>query len=211
MIIFGLNILMVPSSLFFSAQERAAIERLEHSNIPPNPTEKEEMPLVLNGILYRPDLDHWIVWINGVRIYSKRPQSIQGWTIIKVNPDSIIVRSKSGEERELRPEQDPELEEFNAVMEDGTTEDSDAEKPIMDPEEPSDPYTKDTDRQEDDPPLDSRDSNIDAVQPQEGDDQRGTDPKEVTDPGDDSEETVGSREDDVHQRQNSPPFQGRHP
>lgn len=127
MLIFGLSVFMLSSSLFFSAKEHAAIDSLEHSNMRSNATEKEETPLVLNGILYRPDLDHWIIWINGVRIYSQRPQSIHGWTIIKVHADSVILRSTSGEELELRPEQDPDLEEFNTSM-DESTDDSDGEK-----------------------------------------------------------------------------------
>jgi hypothetical protein len=122
MMLWGLGAIMM-SSLFFSTQECRDIENLEHSNIAENPTEKEDMPLVLNGILCRPDLNHWIVWINGVRIYSQRPQSIQGWTIVKVHSDSVVVRSKNGEERELRPEQDPDLEEFNTSMDDNTPED----------------------------------------------------------------------------------------
>lgn len=114
--ILGMSVLMMSSSLFFSPQERAAIERLDDANVPKNPMEKEELPLVLNGILYRPDLNHWIVWINGVRIYSQRPQSIQGWTIVSVSMDSVVVRSSNGEERELRPDQDPDLDEFNANL-----------------------------------------------------------------------------------------------
>jgi hypothetical protein len=114
----GLSVIMMSSSLFFSAQERSAIERLDHGKISQNPTEKEDLPLILNGILYRPDLNHWIVWINGIRIYSQRPQSIQGWTITKVSMDSVTLRSSSGEERELRPEQDPDLEDFNAEQDD---------------------------------------------------------------------------------------------
>jgi hypothetical protein len=122
MIVLGLSAIMM-SSLFFSPQECHDIENREHSHISQNPTEKEDMPLVLNGILCRPDLDHWIVWINGTRIYSQRPQSIQGWTIIKVHSDSVVVRSKHGEERELRPEQDPDLEEFSTSIDETTPED----------------------------------------------------------------------------------------
>ncbi len=113
MMLLGLSAIMM-SSLFLSPQECQNIENREHLNGSQNPTEKEDMPLVLNGILCRPDLNHWIVWINGIRIYSQRPQSIQGWTIINVHSDSVVVRSKDGEERELRPEQDPDLDEFNA-------------------------------------------------------------------------------------------------
>ena len=122
MMLFGLSAIMM-SSLFLSPQECQNIENREHSNSSQNPTEKEDMPLVLNGILCRPDLNHWIVWINGIRIYSQRPQSIQGWTIINVHSDRVVVRSKDGEERELRPEQDPDLEEFNASMDENTPED----------------------------------------------------------------------------------------
>lgn len=122
MMLLGLSAIMM-SSLFFSSQECRDIENLEHSNMAQNPAEKEDMPLVLNGILCRPDLNHWIVWINGIRIYSQRPQSIQGWTIVKVHSDSVIVRSKDGEERELRPEQDSDLDEFNTSMDENTPED----------------------------------------------------------------------------------------
>jgi hypothetical protein len=124
MMLLGLSAIMM-SSLFFSSQECRDIENLEHSNMAQNPAEKEDMPLVLNGILCRPDLNHWIVWINGIRIYSQRPQSIQGWTIVKVHSDSVIVRSKDGEERELRPEQDSDLDEFNTSMDENTPEDLD--------------------------------------------------------------------------------------
>ena len=139
MILFGLSAIMM-SSLFFSAQERAAIDNLNISHLSQNTRETEDMPLVLNGILCRPDLDHWIVWINGVRIYSQRPQSIQGWTIIKVNSDSVIVRSKDGEERELRPEQDPDWDEFNASMDENAPEDlemSEEDQTDSSPEEDS--------------------------------------------------------------------------
>jgi len=114
MMILGFHYILMSSSLFFSPHERAAIDRLEHAHIPKNLQEKEDLPLVLNGILYRPDLNHWIVWINGVRIYSQRPQSIQGWNIVKVTMDSITVRSSSGEERDLRPEQDADLDDLHA-------------------------------------------------------------------------------------------------
>ena len=124
MMLLGLSAIMM-SSLFLSPQECQNIENREHLNGSQNPTEKEDMPLVLNGILCRPDLNHWIVWINGTRIYSQRPQSIQGWTIIKVHSDSVVVRSKDGEERELRPEQDSDLEEFNTSMDDNMSEDLD--------------------------------------------------------------------------------------
>lgn len=81
------------ASLFLSPQEQEALRRPEAAVV------KKE--LKLSAILYRPDLQSWIVWINDRPIHSQHPVSIEGWSVVAVRPSSVRIRSAEGREREL--------------------------------------------------------------------------------------------------------------
>jgi len=94
----GWHFLILQGSLFITPQQEEAWDKHHWEKIS---SEKHKFPLILNGIYYRSDTNHWTVWINGVAISSHRPKSIQGWTIVTVSMDSVVVRSGKGETKEL--------------------------------------------------------------------------------------------------------------
>jgi hypothetical protein len=59
---------------------------------------KNSSSFKLKAIFYRPDLKYWIVWINNVRIDSRHPMSIEGWTITHVSMDNVRLRSIHGQD-----------------------------------------------------------------------------------------------------------------
>jgi hypothetical protein len=59
---------------------------------------KKSSSFKLKAIFYRPDLKYWIVWINNLRIDSRHPMSIEGWTITHVSMDNVKLRSIQGQE-----------------------------------------------------------------------------------------------------------------
>lgn len=82
------------ASLFFGPQEKT-IQR------PDPPPQQNKSSLKLEAIFYRLDVNHWIVWINGHRIDSRHPQSINGWHIVHVTHTSVTLRSSQGQEKIL--------------------------------------------------------------------------------------------------------------
>lgn len=108
--------------------------------------------LVLQGILYLPDTRHWIVWINGVRMDSRRPQSIMGWSVTGVHVDHVIVTHSNGTQRELWLSQDGE-------------DDNDASS--VDPSVPEDEAVLEPQPDLDEPPEDSMANPTDTSSPSE--------------------------------------------
>lgn len=52
----------------------------------------------LQGILYRSDLQSWVVWLNDQRLDPEHPTSAEGWTVVEVTTDTVILHSAHGEE-----------------------------------------------------------------------------------------------------------------
>lgn len=85
--------LPVHASLFLTNEEK--------KEIGPGPAlidKKNSSSFKLKAIFYRPDLKYWIVWINNVRIDSRHPMSIEGWTITHVSMDNVKLRSIQGQD-----------------------------------------------------------------------------------------------------------------
>ena len=92
--VFILIFLPVHGSLFLTTEEKKEAR--------PEPTEKQNsQAFKLKAIFYRPDLKYWIVWINTVRIDSRHPISIEGWTVTHVSMDNVTLRSAQGQELTL--------------------------------------------------------------------------------------------------------------
>jgi hypothetical protein len=102
MMFFGLSMLMFHFSLFFTDQDLVKIDHLENAYSSNKIQEqKGKNKLILQGILYRPDLQTWTVWINDTCISSRNQKSIKGWVIVSVSQDSVVLVSPSGQKQEL--------------------------------------------------------------------------------------------------------------
>ena len=119
-------IVWVLTSLFLAPEDCPAQEDKEATIAQELPEDSKPPPsdLVLQGILSLPDTQHWIVWINGVRIDSRRPQSIMGWRVVSVHEDHVVITSANGGQKELWLQQDPDQDDMipPAATTEATTE-----------------------------------------------------------------------------------------
>lgn len=120
------------ASLFLTPEEKS--QALSHI---PTPKKHIASSLQLQAILHRPDLNEWVVWINGQRIDSRYPQSIEGYTIISVAFDHVMVRSMEGEELRLRLN----LPQQNTRREVDTSTDPEPNDPTSAQEHPPEPQS----------------------------------------------------------------------
>lgn len=68
------------------------------------PTPLVSKPIYLEGIFFFPDQGRWIVWINGIRIESHgKVKSVDGWTVIEVYADYVVIQSSYGVRKEIFP------------------------------------------------------------------------------------------------------------
>jgi hypothetical protein len=86
------------ASLFLTPEQKSRVISQNRSSQGKLEENKKGFVLKLTGIFHRPDLKHWIVWINGQKIDSECQQSIHGWTVCHVGFDHVTMRSFQGEE-----------------------------------------------------------------------------------------------------------------
>lgn len=113
----SLWIMPVEASLFLTPIEKE--KALHTQGISTKKWDIKSFPLKIEAIFRRPDLGQWTVWINGHRIDSQSPQSIEGWSVVDVGFDTVIVRSVYGEQVILRlesPFQKSNISEKNDVI-----------------------------------------------------------------------------------------------